>query len=80
MEKDKNKKVLRVRVGDIDRIPKELKHLDTSKQVSKHKFPQDRWENTLVAGCVCTHDLASRYSSQRVPKTGPMSTTLTVIG
>ena len=43
-EKGRSKNILRVKVGDVDRIPKELKHLDTSKQVSKHKFPQDRWE------------------------------------
>ena len=43
-DKGKSKKILRVKVGEIDRIPKERKHLDTSKQVSKHKFPQDRWE------------------------------------
>ena len=32
----KVKKVLKVKVGAVDRVPKELKHLDTSKQVSKH--------------------------------------------
>ena len=40
-ETGKTKKVLKVKVGAIDRIRKELKHLDTSKQVSKHRFPQD---------------------------------------
>ena len=37
------KTILKVMAGAIERIPKELKHLDTSQQVSKHKFPQDRW-------------------------------------
>ena len=41
-ETGKTKKVLKVKVGASDRIPKELKQLDTSKQVSKHiqKIPQ----------------------------------------
>ena len=43
----KAKKVLKIKVGAIERIPKELKHLDTSKHVSKHKFPQDRLEKKL---------------------------------
>ena len=43
-ETGKKKKILKVNVGAIERIPRELKHLETSKQIFKHKFPQDRRE------------------------------------
>ena len=33
-ESGKKKRILKVKVGAIERVPKELKHLDTSKQVS----------------------------------------------
>ena len=43
-ETGKKKRVPKVKGGAIERIPRELKHLDTSSEVSKHGFPQDRWE------------------------------------
>ena len=31
------KKILKVKVGAVECVPKELKHLDSPKQISKHK-------------------------------------------
>ena len=81
METGRTKKVVKVKVGAIDRIPKERKHF----WIPLNKFPgtdvrRTEGKNTLVAGCACTHDHASRCSYQRVPKMGPMSTNLIVIG
>ena len=43
-ETGKKKRILKVKVGAIERVPREVEHLEISNQVSKHKFPQDRWE------------------------------------
>ena len=40
----KLKRIIRVEVGRTEKIPQDIKHLDASKQVAKHKFPSDRWE------------------------------------
>ena len=38
------KQVLKAKVGRTDKVPCQITHPDTSKQVAKHKFPSDRWE------------------------------------